>query len=413
MIDLGDIHIRNSDSFVETRKKILGLADALQFDAVTATRLATATSEMARILLRSGHEPLIKVKLVAGTGQQGLMLEFAGCTQVKNAMPLLSQFFDQVSSADGNGTVTAFKHFPVSNLELNNYFVRKERERIGRPSRSELMEELRHKNAELERYTTQLEELVAERTAALQKANQKMQNDLDAAARYVRTLLPAPTDTPLRLDWRYLPSANLGGDTFGYHWVDDEHFALYLIDVTGHGLDSALLSVTVLNVLRSEALPHADFRQPGQVLGALNDAFPMDRYGEKMFTIWYGVFNCSTSVLSWSGGGHPDALLFEGKAAVPVHLKSQGPMMGMMPWPEFETDQHTIRPPARLYVYSDGVYEIHKTDGATWTFEEFVAFLSHPPAADVSMMDLLLNHVRQLHGSDQLEDDFSIVEAQL
>src|SRR3712207_8028070 len=111
-----------------------------------------------------------------------------------------------------------------------------------------------------------------------------------------------------------------------------------------------------MNVLRSRALPSTDFRVPGQVLAALNEAFPMEAYGDKCFTIWYGVFNRPGRLLSWSGGGHPDALLFEGSApggAPPVKLGSAGPLMGMMPWPEFETSRREVPPQSRLYLYSD------------------------------------------------------------
>ena len=66
-----------------------------------------------------------------------------------------------------------------------------------------------------------------------------------AGIKYVRDCIPPPMDGLVSVDWRYLPSSTLGGDTIGYHWVDDDHLALYLIDVTGHGLDSALLSVTI------------------------------------------------------------------------------------------------------------------------------------------------------------------------
>ena len=66
-----------------------------------------------------------------------------------------------------------------------------------------------------------------------------------------------------------------------------------------------------MNVLRSQSLPQTDFRQPGQVLTALNNAFPSEKYGDKFFTIWYGVYQRSTAKLRWSGAGHPDALLFE------------------------------------------------------------------------------------------------------
>ena len=248
---------------------------------------------------------------------------------------------------------------------------------------------------------------------ALARSRQHLAEQISAAAKYVQSLLPAPTTKPIEMDWRYVPSADLGGDTLGYHWLDGDHLALYLIDVTGHGLDSALFSVTIMNVLRSRSLPNTDFRVPGQVLAALNDAFPMDAYGQKCFTIWYGVFNRPQAVLSWSGGGHPDALLFDGNAlagAAPARLESDGPMMGMMPWPEFETKSCAVSPGSRLLLYSDGVHEIHKPDGTEWAFNEFVDFMSQPHEGSVPIMDRLLHQARSLRGSDLLDDDFSIVE---
>jgi sigma-B regulation protein RsbU (phosphoserine phosphatase) len=96
--------------------------------------------------------------------------------------------------------------------------------------------------------------------------------------------------------------------------MDSDHLAVYLLDVTGHGVDSALLAVSVVNVIRSASLPGVDFRLPGQVLGALNNAFTKEQFGNKMFTMWYGVFNVRASVLRWSNGGHPDALLYRHNA---------------------------------------------------------------------------------------------------
>ncbi|MGO4843433.1 PP2C family protein-serine/threonine phosphatase, partial [Rhizobiaceae sp. 2RAB30] len=85
-----------------------------------------------------------------------------------------------------------------------------------------------------------------------------------------------------------VPSTELGGDSFGYHAIDDDHMAFYLLDVCGHGVGATLLSVAVINVLRASALPNARFRDPASVLAALNDAFPMEKQNDKFFTIWYG-----------------------------------------------------------------------------------------------------------------------------
>ena len=93
-----------------------------------------------------------------------------------------------------------------------------------------------------------------------------------------------------RTQWLLVPSTELGGDSFGYHEIDEDHIAFYLLDVCGHGVGAALLSVTAINVLRSAALPRTDFRDPGAVLSSLNEAFPMERQNNMYFTIWYGVY---------------------------------------------------------------------------------------------------------------------------
>ena len=93
--------------------------------------------------------------------------------------------------------------------------------------------------------------------------------DVAQAAKYVYSLLPEKLKKgDIRTDWRFIPSAELGGDSFGYDWVDDDHFAFYLLDVSGHGVGAALLSVSALNALRSQSLPQTNFRDPGQVLTA-------------------------------------------------------------------------------------------------------------------------------------------------
>ena len=245
---------------------------------------------------------------------------------------------------------------------------------------------------------------------AIEKSRKLLADQMEAAEKYVRKLLPEPIDGQISTVCQYVPCTDLGGDTFGYHWIDDDHFCIYLIDVSGHGLDSALLSVTVMNVLRSRALPNTDFNEPGQVLYALNEAFPMEEYGDKFFTMWYGVYDKKTSTLASSGAGHPPPLLFESGSKEPVQLASDSPMIGAMPWDEFETDRRKIPAGSRLYVYSDGCHEIHKVDGDEWTFGEFVQFISQSVESSVSLPAELLNHVRKLNGADVLDDDFSMVE---
>ncbi|MEA3208041.1 MAG: hypothetical protein QOE70_1098 [Chthoniobacter sp.] len=244
-------------------------------------------------------------------------------------------------------------------------------------------------------------------------ANERMREEFAAGVRYVRDCIPPPMDGKVAVDWRYVPSSTLGGDTIGYHWIDDDHFALYLIDVTGHGLDSALLSVSVSNVLRSGSLPGADLRCPDQVLATLNERFQGRQHGYKFFTIWYGVYHASARVLTWSGGGHHASLLFTPDWPEPVQLPSTGPMMGVVPGATFPAESCRVPPGARLLIFSDGVFEIRRDQCAVWDLPTCVSHLATLWQGAGTLMDELLAQARELRGSHQLDDDFSIIEARL
>jgi sigma-B regulation protein RsbU (phosphoserine phosphatase) len=251
---------------------------------------------------------------------------------------------------------------------------------------------------------------------ALVESQHRLANEMKQAARYVQSLLPERlAKGDIRTDWRFIPSAELGGDSFGYHWLDADHFAFYLLDVSGHGVGSALLSVSAMNALRSQALPQTDFRVPGQVLCALNNAFQMEQQNGLYFTIWYGVYNKPARRIDYAGGGHPPALLYTGPSALEAALEileARGPMIGAVPDLEFETASTSLGPFAKLCVYSDGVYEIERIDKTMWPFNDFIEFMRKGPfdAENDCKMDRLIAYDREIQGREEFIDDCSIVE---
>ncbi len=288
-------------------------------------------------------------------------------------------------------------------LGANDYIVKL-------PDRLELLARIRHHS---KGYINLLQRDEAYR--ALQASQKILAKDVAQAAKYVFSLLPEKlTKGSIRTDWRFVPSAALGGDSFGYDWIDDDHFAFYLLDVSGHGVGAALLSVSALNALRSQSLPQTDFRRPGQVLTALNKAFPMEQQNGLFFTIWYGIYHRATRELAYSGGGHPPALLWTGPdpaSAKMISLESQGPMIGAVDGIEFESSSCTVENHGVLSLYSDGAFEVERADGSTWPFGDFVAFMTRAAGdAEASSMDQLIGYARALQGIDEFADDLSMVE---
>ncbi len=248
----------------------------------------------------------------------------------------------------------------------------------------------------------------------LKEALAHLNAELSEAADYVKSLLPPPIATgPVRTDWRFVPSASLGGDSFGYHWLDEDHFAIYLVDVSGHGVGAALLSVSVINVLRSHTLPETDFRDPQQVLHALNINFPAEQHNDMFFTIWYGVYNKSSRNLLYASGGHPPALLFSDSFSDEVQiaqLRTPNFVIGGSPDASYEKGMLELDGPARLYVFSDGAYDITKEDGSIWGLEGFLEFMQQQSDKIKLDLDSLFSYVQQLNQTDSFEDDFTILE---
>ncbi|MFC1877097.1 SpoIIE family protein phosphatase [Thermodesulfobacteriota bacterium] len=236
-----------------------------------------------------------------------------------------------------------------------------------------------------------------------------LDKELEEAASYVKTMLPPPIrEGPVQIDWRFFPSASLGGDAFGYQWLDDNHFAIYLLDVSGHGVGAALLSVSVLNTLRSQSLADTDFKRADQVLERLNMAFQGERHNDMFFTFWYGVYNTSDRSLTYAGAGHPPALLFMNESNV-IELKTRNFVVGGMPDVSYKQNKLNICNGASLYIFSDGVYEVEQEDGSMWKFSDYVSLLSEINSDEQSSLDRLFDQTLQRVNGDKFEDDYTIL----
>jgi len=250
---------------------------------------------------------------------------------------------------------------------------------------------------------------------ALVESQRALAAELAEAAAYVQSLLPPPLDGALRTEWRFVPSTQLGGDAFGYHWLDEDHFCMFLLDVCGHGVGAALLSISVMNVLRSQALPNVSFLDPGGTLTVLNEAFQMEKQNDMFFTIWYGVYERSTRTLRFASAGHPPALLLHpaGGTEDPIEqLSTRGMVLGGMPGVVYESEQRVVPVGATLFLMSDGTFEIRQPDGSMWEFEEFVALLARATREGRPEIDALWHEVQTLSGGGPLADDFSILKVQ-
>ncbi len=235
-------------------------------------------------------------------------------------------------------------------------------------------------------------------TRALESANQRMKRDLDAGAKVQRALIPsaAPAIPGIECAWLYEPCSELGGDTLDLFALEDGKLGLYLLDVSGHGVPAALLSVTLSRVLSPRgaglmlhdgngvaesagtAAPvrngHAPALPPAIVAGRLNQRFPMDPATRQYFTILYAILDVAGRELRYVAAGHPG----------PIHLRaghpatsfdSTGLAIGWLPDTPFAEQTLPTAPGDRFYFYSDGVVEAQSAADEFFELERFLALL--------------------------------------
>ena len=242
----------------------------------------------------------------------------------------------------------------------------------------------------------------------LQTQKQLLEAELAEAATYVKALLPKPLSGRVNIESCFIPCSQLGGDCFDYFWLDQDYLAIYLLDVSGHGLGAALPSILVLNQLRSRSLPEVDFHDPVAVLRGLNNQFQMSSQNEKYFTIWYGVYHAPTRQLTYASAGHPPAVVVGSppENAV-VQLRTPCLPIGMMPDARFTSDRFTMPDASVLYVFSDGIYELNQPGDEIWGLDAFVNLLA---TVDPTVsLDEILSRVQTESGVQTFDDDLSLL----
>jgi len=240
----------------------------------------------------------------------------------------------------------------------------------------------------------------------------EIDKDLENAAQYVRALLPAEIAAGrVRTDWVLQPSAKLGGDAFGYHFIDERTFAIYLLDVTGHGTEAAMHAVSVINVLRQRAIPGVDVRDTGRMAAHLNEMFQMDRHGNMLQSLWYGVCDLEARTLAFTSAGHHAGYLVGPGREVAAPLETANVLIGMMPGYAFKAGRVEVPPGSSLFLFSDGAFEIEVGDGDEWGIDNLVPLLLEPRQAGLSESRRVLETVKARTGRQAFEDDFTLVVA--
>ena len=293
---------------------------------------------------------------------------------------------------------------------------------IGKPMnfaeldlRLRVIERVRNLEHELEDRNRKL----SETNSQLLAAHARMENDLRAAASVQASLLPQSGCLlpGVRIEWLFMPCGVLAGDAFGCFPLDERRLAFYQLDVSGHGIPAAMLSVTLSRVLapgygspvrraRSSS-GDSEIAPPHAVIADLNERFQSS--GGRYFTMVYGVLDTATRRVCLSQAGHPSPIRLTGRGeAVPVG--EGGFPVGVIAGMDYDSVELDLAVGERLVLYSDGVTECANGTGERLGEARLLALLEASARLDLTrMMEELKAALRSWRGGDDYEDDISLV----
>jgi len=260
----------------------------------------------------------------------------------------------------------------------------------------------------------------------------RLNADLAAAAQIQKSLLPQKIDPAenMTVAWEFEPCEHMGGDIFNMFQLDEDHWAIYMLDVSGHGVQAAMITVSVSQFLQPNSghilkrqpdksiQPH-QLRTPAEVLAALDKEFPFERFNN-FFTITYMIINTVTGELRYSNAGHPHSILMRKNGKMEL-LQKGGPAIGMGDFHllsgqvvRFEEGRPQLHPGDKLFVYTDGIVEYQNREDELYGTGRFYETLETLRAESINdMVEQSIKFLMNFGLNAKPQDDITLLGLEL
>ena len=267
-----------------------------------------------------------------------------------------------------------------------------------------------------------IQELERKRTE-IERKNIQMEQELVMAGKVQQAMLPqvypvfpvrpGAEASALEFHHRYLPAGKVSGDFFHVRRIDDRLVGIFICDVMGHGVRSAMIT-SMLRALVEELQSEAD--EPGELLERLNnDLFAMlHQSDETMYASGiYMIIDTISLKLCWASAGHPAPMLLRGQdGAVElmcVPRERHGKVLGLIKSSAYQTCEAILQPGDRLLLYTDGIYEIFAGEKEFGLAGFSGALRQHFALPTPQLLDRVLESALAFSGAKQFEDDVCLL----
>lgn len=268
---------------------------------------------------------------------------------------------------------------------------------------------------------------LAQSREELRLKNQQLEEDLRMARDIQQAMIPSqyptfpkstlPEDSALKFHHLYIPTGAVGGDFFNILSLSDTKAGVFICDVMGHGVRSALVTAILRALVEELTRLAAD---PGQLLSQINRDLQaiLHQSGSPLYTTaFYMVVDLATGCLHYANAGHPKPIHIRAATGQAEFLKNTAPKtepaLGLFPNTAYSTSTSALAPGDIIHLFTDGVYDVeHEGEllSPDWLRTHLQQHAREPIA---ETYDNLLAELRRLNGPKEFADDICLVSMEL
>ena len=277
----------------------------------------------------------------------------------------------------------------------------------NRPSNElgQLADDLVLMGKEIDLYLTRIQKVTAEK--------ERISAELDVASKIQTGVLPKPFSDPADeagcvVYASMTPAKEVGGDLYDFYYVDKDHLALIIGDVSDKGIPAALFMVTVKALIKS-AIKRGGM-SPKEVLSAVSDQMSEGNEECMFVTVWLGILELSTGKMICSNAGHEFPVIYRKNEAFSYFRDTHGIPVATMEGAEYEDYELVFRPGDTLFIYSDGLPEAQNTAGEQFGEERLLEVLNEDPGDEPKeLIERMTKQVAQFVGDKDPFDDLTML----
>ena len=199
------------------------------------------------------------------------------------------------------------------------------------------------------------------------------------------------------------PAKEVGGDFYDFFFIDDDHLALVMADVSGKGIPAALFMMVARTLIKNRTMLGGS---PADIIYDVNNQLIEGNAAELFVTVWLGIFEISTGKGVAANAGHEHPVIYRNGDEFSLIVYKHSPVVGAMEGVKYSEHQFKLEPGDTIFVYTDGVAEAMNKDKELFGTDRMLEALNKDPdAIPEKILDNVMTGINDfVQGAEQFDD---------